>query len=110
MVTTCCAEVKEKIPTKPKRLGIVIQFLQVPTVLRFDGLRVVVYPNDHRPAHVHVIGRGCEAVTNLNCPAGPVELRENYGFSRRELTHIQSVLAEHLDELCRAWEGIHGIA
>jgi len=43
-----------------------------------DGLRVVVYPNDHRPAHVHVIGRGCEAVFNLNCPAGPVELRENY--------------------------------
>jgi hypothetical protein len=28
----------------------------VPTVLRFDGFRVVIYPNDHRPAHVHVIG------------------------------------------------------
>ena len=42
----------------------------VPMVMRFDGLRVVVYPNDHRPAHVHVIGRGGEAVFNLNCPAG----------------------------------------
>ena len=50
----------------------------MPTVLRFDGLRAVVYPNDHRPAHVHVIGRGCEAVFDLNCLAGPVELRENY--------------------------------
>ncbi|MGO9259223.1 MAG: DUF4160 domain-containing protein [Bryobacteraceae bacterium] len=45
----------------------------MPTVLRFDGLRVVIYPNDHRPAHVHMIGRGHEAVFDLNCPAGPVE-------------------------------------
>jgi Domain of unknown function (DUF4160) len=73
-----------------------------------EGLRVVVYPNDHRPAHVHVIGRGCEAVFNLNCPAGPVELRENYEFSRREIKHIHAVLANHLMELCQAWENIHG--
>lgn len=82
----------------------------MPTVLRFDGLRVTIYPNDHRPAHVHVIGRGCEAVFNLNCPAGPVELRENYGFSRREISKIETVLSRRLEELCRAWEEIHGIA
>lgn len=41
------------------------------TVLRGDGFRVVIYPNDHRPAHVHVIGAEHEAVFNLNCPAGP---------------------------------------
>ena len=40
----------------------------MPTVLRFNGLRAVIYPNDHRPAHVHVIGRGYEAVFNLHCP------------------------------------------
>ena len=50
------------------------------TVLRSDGFRVVIYPNDHRPAHVHVIGAGKEAVFNLHCPKGPPELRENYGF------------------------------
>ena len=76
----------------------------------FDGLRIVVYPNDHRPAHVHVIGRGCEAVFNLNCPAGPVGLRENYRFSRRESSRIRNGLKAHLEELCRAWEHIHGIA
>jgi hypothetical protein len=67
----------------------------------------VIYPNDHRPAHVHVIGRGCEAVFNLNWP---VELRENYGFSKREITHIRTVLTQHLQELCQAWEDIHGNA
>lgn len=82
----------------------------VPTVMRLDGLRVVVYPNDHRPAHVHVIGRGCEAVFNLNCPAGPVELRENYGFASREFGRILDVLTANLWDLCRAWESIHGIA
>lgn len=80
----------------------------MPTVLRFEGLRVVIYPNDHRPAHVHVIGRGHEAVFNLNCPAGPVEVRENYGFSRPQITHIANVLANHLATLCDAWESIHG--
>lgn len=78
--------------------------------MRLDGLRVVVYPNDHRPAHVHVIGRGCEAVFNLNCPAGPVELRENYGFASREFGRILDVLTANLWDLCRAWESIHGIA
>ena len=80
----------------------------MPTVLRFAGLRVVIYPNDHRPAHVHVIGRGWEAVFNLNCPAGPVEVRENYGFSRLEIGSIEEVLTDHLTALCSAWEKIHG--
>jgi len=82
----------------------------MPTVLRFEGLRVVIYPNDHRPAHVHVIGRGCEAIFNMNCPAGPAELRENYGFSRREVRHIGNALMNHVATLCAAWEGIHGNA
>jgi len=80
----------------------------VPTVMRFGGLRVVVYPNDHQPAHVHVMGRGCEALFNLNCPAGPVELRVNFTFSRRELGPILEELDDHIATLCRAWEGIHG--
>ncbi len=82
----------------------------MPTVLRFEGLRVVVYPNDHRPAHVHVIGAGCEAVFNLNCPAGPAEIRENYGFSARAIPRIERVLKRHLTALCCAWEKIHGKA
>jgi Domain of unknown function (DUF4160) len=81
----------------------------VPTVLRFDGLRVTIYPNDHRPAHVHVIGPDHEAVFNLNCPVGPVELRENYGFSGRELNHVGRVLNPNVGALCLAWEGIHGV-
>lgn len=80
----------------------------MPTVLTIFGLRVVIYPNDHRPAHVHVQGNGCEAVFNLHCPDGPPELRENYGFSQKELGKIADALAKNLAELCKKWREIHG--
>ena len=81
----------------------------MPTVLRFDGLRVVIYPNDHRPAHVHVIGNGHEAVYELGCPFGGAILRENYSFSRRDLAHIQEILMQNSTTLCTVWEDFHGI-
>ncbi|MFZ5594266.1 MAG: DUF4160 domain-containing protein [Pseudomonadota bacterium] len=79
----------------------------MPTILTIFGLRVVIYPNDHRPAHVHVIGNGCEAVFNLHCPQGPPELRENYGFSRKDLVKIAGKLAANLAALCNQWRRIH---
>jgi Domain of unknown function (DUF4160) len=81
----------------------------MPTVLRLGAYRVVIYPNDHRPAHVHVIGPGLEAVFELICPAGPVTVRENYGFALRELTKVAAVLNENVAHLCEAWREIHGI-
>lgn len=78
------------------------------TVLSIFGLRVVIYPNDHRPAHVHVIGRGFEAVFRLNCFDGPPELRENYGFSRKDLAKIAEELAACLAALCEEWRRVHG--
>lgn len=80
----------------------------MPTVLRFDGLRVVIYPNDHRPAHVHVRGADGEAVFNLNCPHGPPQLRESFGFARVALSEVEERLAEALAPLCAQWRGIHG--
>jgi hypothetical protein len=50
---------------------------------------------------------GPEAVFYLNCPAGPVRLRENDGFSTRELNRIEVVLNKHVVELCGAWKEIH---
>jgi hypothetical protein len=80
----------------------------MPTLLEKFGLRVVIYSNDHRPAHVHVQGKGREAVSNLHCPDGPPELRENYGFSRKELGKIFAVLTVDLARLCAGWWTMHG--
>lgn len=80
----------------------------MPTVANIGGLRVVIYSNDHRPAHVHVMGSGKEAVFLLNCPDGPPALRENFGFSRVELNRIQQALMNILASLCAEWRRIHG--
>jgi len=79
----------------------------MPTVLRINGLRVVIYPNDHQPPHVHVKGPNGEAVFNINCPEGPVTLRENDGFSKAQLNDIEEPLNANLRHLCAEWRRIH---
>lgn len=80
----------------------------MPTVLRFDSYRVAIYTNDHRPAHVHVVGAACEAVFHLHCPGGPPELREALELSAQELNRISAQLQEALAMLCHSWRKIHG--
>ena len=80
----------------------------MPSVLRLDGLRVVIDPNDHRPAHVHVSGADGEAVLTLYCPDGPPTLRESYGFNLPKVSRILNAIAVHLAELCKQWSNIHG--
>lgn len=79
----------------------------MPTVKHINNLRVVIYPNDHRPAHVHVIGPGGEAIFILNCPGGPPELREVYDFSLRDVHQIKQQIAKELVDLCKIWKDIH---
>jgi hypothetical protein len=79
----------------------------MPTVDMIGSLRVVIFPNDHRPAHVHVIGKGHEAVFRLHGPEGAPELRENYGFPASELTKIKAALTERRAHLCAKWSEIH---
>jgi Domain of unknown function (DUF4160) len=37
----------------------------MPTIIKQDGFRVVMYPNDHIPSHVHVYKGGGEVRINL---------------------------------------------
>ena len=80
----------------------------MPTVLSLDGMRVAIYPNDHGPAHVHVIGPGVEAVFDLRCPRGPPVLRESHGFRLAQANRVTQRLAAELDALCAHWRRIHG--
>jgi hypothetical protein len=80
----------------------------MPTIDRIDAARVVIYLNDHRPAHVHVVQGERSAVLILHCPNGPLELRENIGFSRTEMHHILEESLSRLALFCREWERHHG--
>ncbi|HCV70551.1 MAG TPA: DUF4160 domain-containing protein [Agrobacterium sp.] len=80
----------------------------MPTVLTFAGLRAVIYPNDHRPTNVHVIGNGNSAVFTMNCPDGPPELRENRGLGKPDLGGIARSFNDARKGICEAWSRIHG--
>lgn len=79
----------------------------MPTILRHDGFRVVIYPNDHRPAHVHVVKPDRSAVFFLDCPNGPPRLRENDGLTRAELRSVATAISVQLAACCERWRAIH---
>ena len=83
------------------------------TLLRHGKIRVVIYSEDHRPSHVHVVGPDQAAVLLLNCDDdpeahGPVTLRENHGFTARDLRPIVEQVEANLLRLCAEWRRVHG--
>lgn len=77
------------------------------TVLRVHGLRVVIYANDHDPAHVHVFGDG-EAKINLIGRGGLPELVWAEGMSRGEVRRTMHAITEQQAVLLARWREIHG--
>lgn len=69
---------------------------------------MVVYPNDHRPPHVHVIGTQEHARFELLCDLGRVRLLSNVGFRLAQLRQLEVYLLRHLGHLCNEWERLHG--
>lgn len=81
----------------------------MPTVLpTIDGWRVVIFPNDHRPPHVHVIGPEVHSRFELLCDLRQVQLLSNIGFNQGQLKKIASHLQKNLAHLCKEWGRIHG--
>ncbi|HEY4299011.1 MAG TPA: DUF4160 domain-containing protein [Paraburkholderia sp.] len=79
----------------------------MPILARIGGLIVVIYPHDHAPPHVHVLGPDGEIIFILNCPEGPVTLREVRGYSEREARRLAKGVNDMVPFLCSAWKGIH---
>lgn len=77
------------------------------TVLRADGLRIVIYLNDHQPAHVHVFGDGEAKISLLGADGAP-DLVWADGMTRVGLRRAVRLVAERQAFLLRRWEDIHG--
>lgn len=77
------------------------------TVLRAQGLRFVIFADDHRPAHVHVFGDG-EAKINLIGPDDGPELVWSVGLSRADIRRAYRLVVERRSELLERWREIHG--
>jgi hypothetical protein len=77
------------------------------TVLRESGLRVVIFVDDHEPAHVHVFGDG-QAKINLTGPNGAPNLVWAQGMRQNEVRRAYELVVANQAMLLRRWEEIHG--
>ena len=77
------------------------------TVHRAQGLRVVIFTNDHVTAHVHVFGDG-QAKINLLGLDGAPELVWADGMSRSEVRRAMEVVTAEQQLLLERWSDIHG--
>ena len=77
------------------------------TIYRAHGLRIVIFTDDHEPAHVHVFGDG-HAKINLSGPAGAAELVWAVDMKRNEVRRAMAIVAEHRQQFLKRWRSIHG--
>lgn len=70
-----------------------------PVVFRAGNLKFSIYFHDHSPPHVHVIGKGVEAVFNIQT----LECTENFGFSARTILKIRIYLSGKREQLMEKW-------
>jgi len=71
-----------------------------PTIIRTRNLSVRVYPKDHNPPHVHVVGPEAEAKYRLD----NFECIFSRGFSQKALKKIRAFLKEREGLLMEAWD------
>lgn len=73
--------------------------------IKDNGLNLVVYPNDHLPPHVHVLGPGWE-VRILIC--GKSELMTITGNPKlQEIALAAEVVSRNRNELKKIWRSLH---
>jgi hypothetical protein len=71
-----------------------------PTAFRVWNLRIVIYPKDHKPAHVHVIGPAAEAKIAI----GSWQVIEAWGFSEKAVKQIINELKKRELKLQEIWD------
>jgi Domain of unknown function (DUF4160) len=79
----------------------------MPTVLRSGKLRVVIYPADHEPAHVHVFGDGETKVELGNSMTEPTVIY-SVGARRTEYRDVLRLVKSEQEFLLAEWAKWHG--
>lgn len=77
------------------------------TVLRAEGFRIVIFTDDHEPAHVHVFGDG-EAKINLAGADERAELVWAVGMKHADIRRCIRLVDESREVLIARWNEIHG--
>jgi histidinol phosphatase-like PHP family hydrolase len=77
------------------------------TVHREGGLRVVIFTDDHEPAHVHVFGDGAAKINLAGADNAP-ELVSAEGMKRSDIRKAMRIVKAGRDQLLQCWRDIHG--
>lgn len=79
-------------------------YIYMPVVMRVGRIRFVIYPKDHRPAHVHVFAAGAEA--KIEILTGTVV--RSRGFTLAALKQIQAAVVSNSGLILEAWRDNEG--
>jgi hypothetical protein len=72
--------------------------------MRIGSIKFYIYPQDHRPAHVHVIAAGAEAKFEILTG----ECISNYGFNNKSIKALSRQVLTSQSELLEAWKEFEG--
>jgi Domain of unknown function (DUF4160) len=80
----------------------------MPTVLRQDGFRVVIYLNDHLLSHVHAIKGEGEVRVGLGSKyTAPALISVSGKISDRDIAQALFLVKNHQSELLAKWRELH---
>lgn len=82
----------------------------MPTVLRIEGFRVVIYlpPREHEPPHVHVWKDGSEVVIDLATSRRRQTIRSVSRMRVPDVTKAFWIVEGNTDYLLMCWRQYHG--
>ncbi|MEL6524411.1 MAG: DUF4160 domain-containing protein [Chloroflexota bacterium] len=75
----------------------------MPTIVKENGCRIIIYFNDHNPPHVHALKAGKEARVYLD----PVSLWDS-NMKPNDTKQAVEIVENNRDILLNKWYEIHG--
>ncbi|MDP2956209.1 MAG: DUF4160 domain-containing protein [Longimicrobiales bacterium] len=79
----------------------------MPTVHREAGFQFRIFPNDHRPPHVHAV-KGDGSARILLVRGGEPFLAEVFDLADRDVVRAVKIVERVQEKLLSAWEALHG--
>jgi hypothetical protein len=76
-----------------------------PELTNRHGFVVIMFPNDHLPAHVHVY-QG-DHVARISIEPEELETIDNSGFRSRDLKNIRELLIPYRKQSVEMWNDMH---
>lgn len=80
----------------------------MPTLINKDGFQVIIWTDDHEPAHVHIFRAEFEMIVCLGDESTAVSVREIYGMRGRNFRNALKLIIENQTFLLEKRREIHG--